>query len=221
MVVLKPPYTDSEASAETNLEKFKTDITASAFAIELFTNNLKMFKYVKYNWFKFYITCDSISYDMHPFVVGTQSSPRYETPGIHQLLRNEKFYIRWDLNQFYADGEIIPAAYTSDIHSKILTVGSKKPIVFYYRVPVPVRIYVACATAKQALPSLPLGNYLEKATDFKNFAVPNQFSGGATDLLRKIGIYYNTGSASRDVPLRFVLNITCYANVTFRGRDTV
>lgn len=51
-----------------------------------------------------------------------------------------------------------------------------------------------------------------------NFRCPNTFWGGGTEIVRKLDVMYGQ---TKILPVKFLLTVNCYANVTFKGRDFV
>ncbi|AFS65298.1 hypothetical protein [Dragonfly circularisvirus] len=221
--IIKIPYTggDPRQIGSENAEMFKTDVPVHALKMKLFTLNLQRYKWIKFNYFSFYITADCISYDIYPYKDEQSKTSGLLSPGINEFFKHLPFYLQWDLDVTFDNRDLTEVNYPNDVHAKKIFIGSRKPAVFKYVIPQHLRKYLPCGVVKSQVTTKPLPLYLQELFKSDNFRVPSVFYGGVTNLMRALDLFYNKPSEGRDVPLRFVLTVKCYANVTFKGIDLV
>lgn len=138
MYVLQPPSSDGSEWSSSNFEKFKVDILPNAIGSQLFTDYLKVYKYVKFNYLSWYVKCSSFTYDA-VYESGTGANKQVVHPGFHEMLKNMKFYLNFDLDEPLNISQVNSKRYAADPHMKAITVNGNKAAVFKYTVPQPIR----------------------------------------------------------------------------------
>lgn len=220
--ILQP--SNASTSGEWNndsLLHFQEKVMPKALGTQLFTDYKKVYRYVKFNSFSYYISAFAIPFD-YPITVGTSKTPY--SAGIYDALKNFPFYISWNLDTsdcttFNDKGKCTVnqpsiATVTSNPKTKTIYIGTKKAASFKYVVPSHVRKYIDTTSVETDLDK-DVGEFLASSTNLSNFRAPNRFNGTITEIFSKVA----AATVSGKFPVQIVLIIKNFANVTFKGRD--
>lgn len=220
--VLRTMIVDDTSPGVNSAEYFRAPVKAGALVNTIGKQFNSMYKYIKINHVTCYLTLYGLSYDLSTTQSSTSIQQWEYNAGVSQLFGKFPFYISWDVDGVYPN-KLSGTSYEDDIHSKKLYLhGNSKPVKFKYTVPDPVRRYLT--TSEVFKSSIKwrddqLGDNLVKISGLKNFRCPMNFNGGCTDVFSKLD--NAIGDRNHNLPLKFVLNVKTYVNVSYKGRVSV
>lgn len=196
------------AAAQDNVRNFKANCTPYALANPLFDNFLNQYRYCKFNRFSFNIKAFRYCYEKSTALSGIGATQVDVFP----------FRIGWDLDSLLTDNEEVPQSYMG--FKNVMVGGGKKGVYLTYSVPKDVRKFIDSASVKKTAKELKMniGDFLSQQTKEVNFRAPRIFRGGIYD-------WFNSDvfptEDEKVLPVTLLLQMTCYANVSFRGLNTL